>query len=125
MELRTRLRIAALAAGLVALLAIVALAARAGRGGLPGGGAIGGPSVGFYDFAFTFVLVLGGAIAILVFVSTVQLRTWRPRELGRWYVIRSLLPILLIAAIATLVVLAMFGGVWGLHKTVGLGGFFR
>jgi putative spermidine/putrescine transport system permease protein len=30
-----------------------------------------------------------------------------------------------IAAIATLVVIAMFGGVWGLHKTVGLGGFFR
>ena len=64
MELRTRLRIAALAAGLVALLAIVALAARAGRGGLPGGGAIGGPSVGFYDFAFTFVLVLGGLLLL-------------------------------------------------------------
>jgi len=30
-----------------------------------------------------------------------------------------------IAAIATLVVIAMFGAVWALHKTVGLGGFFR
>ena len=39
MELRTRLRIAALAAGLVALLALVALAARAGRG-MPGGGSV-------------------------------------------------------------------------------------
>jgi ABC-type spermidine/putrescine transport system permease subunit II len=30
-----------------------------------------------------------------------------------------------IAAISTVVVLATFLTVWGLHKTVGLGGFFR
>ena len=30
-----------------------------------------------------------------------------------------------IAAIATMVVAGMFGVVWVLHKTVGLGGFFR
>src|SRR5438045_3116878 len=95
MELRTRLRIAALAAGLVALLALVALAARAGRG-LPNGGSIGGPPASFYDFAFTIVLVVGAVICVAVLVSTLRFHSWRPREVGLWQIVRSILPILLL-----------------------------
>jgi hypothetical protein len=104
MEVRTRLRVAALAAGLVALLAIVTLAARAGRGGLPGGGSIPGPSAGFYDFAFTFVLVVGGAIAVSLLVSTLRVHSFRPREIGPWHIVRSILPIVLLAGIGALAV---------------------
>src|SRR5207237_5554075 len=92
---RTRLRIAALAAGLVALLALVALAARAGRG-VPGGGSVGGPSPSFYDFAFTIVLIVGALISVAVLVSTLRFHSWKPRELGLWQIVRSILPILLL-----------------------------
>ena len=104
MELRTRLRIAALAAGLVALLAIVALAARAGRGGLPGGGEIGSPSASFYDFAFTFALVVGAAIAVYLLASTLRVHSFRPREVGPWQIVRSILPIILVGGLAVLIV---------------------
>src|SRR5204863_4104685 len=94
----------ALGGGLVALLAIVALAARAGRGGLPGGTGIGAPSASFYDYAFTLALVVGAAIAAYVLFSTLRVHAFRPREVGPWQVVRSLLPIVLIAAIAALAV---------------------
>jgi hypothetical protein len=76
---------------------------RRGRDGAAGG-SISGPSAGFYDFAFTFVLVVGGVIALLVLVSTVQVHAFRPRQVGPWHIVRSILPILLVAGIAALVV---------------------
>jgi hypothetical protein len=94
MELRTRLRIAALAAGLIALLALVALAARAGRGRLSPGSSLPPPPDAFFDYAFTMGAVLVGAILLVWFQP--RARPWRPRQRSPWYLVRSILPVLLL-----------------------------
>jgi hypothetical protein len=94
MELRTRLRIAALAVGLVALLALVALASRAGRGRLSPGSSLPPPPDAFFDYAFTLGAILVGAILLVAFRPGA--RTWRPRQRSPWYLVRSILPVLLL-----------------------------
>jgi len=71
---------------------------------------------GVFAFAISFSNIMISAFLVGPGTTTLPVRMYNYMEFSNDPTI---------AAIATLVVIAMFGGVWALHKTVGLGGFFR
>ena len=71
---------------------------------------------GVFAFAISFSNIMISAFLVGPATTTLPVRMYNYMEFSNDPTI---------AAIATLVVVAMFGAVWALHKTVGLGGFFR
>jgi putative spermidine/putrescine transport system permease protein len=71
---------------------------------------------GVFAFAISFSNIMVSAFLVGPGTTTLPVRMYNYMEFSNDPTI---------AAVATLVVLAMFGMVWVLHKTVGLGGFFR
>ena len=69
----SRSRLVPLALGVTVLLAVVGIAAR-GRPLGSGGGGHGGLPVGFWDYAFTTVVVGGGAILLILVIGAIVYR---------------------------------------------------
>jgi Domain of unknown function (DUF4129) len=103
----TRRRLLLLGLGVTALLVLAGIASHGRPLALSKGG---GPTVAFYEYSFTTLLIAGAAIFLVVAYAVASQRPGPTRvRARRWYLLSALLTLILSATFALLILRSGFG----------------